>query len=123
MIAQTKVQQDAAEALRIANELKMHDPSWEVFFREIIGMGGVIPKLFPTTESLSEFADTQEYQEIHRMIAELRTAHHSKKKNRDPTRVITVRLPKSLHESLRTEAHEHKTSMNQLCISKLLQTI
>ena len=37
--------------------------------------------------------------------------------------MITVRLPKSLHESLRTEAHEKRTSMNKLCISKLLQMI
>ena len=37
--------------------------------------------------------------------------------------VITVRLPESLHESLRIEAHEHHTSMNKLCISKLLQLI
>jgi hypothetical protein len=41
----------------------------------------------------------------------------------EPTRVITVRLPKSLHESLRAEAHEKRTSMNKLCISKLLQFI
>ena len=41
----------------------------------------------------------------------------------EPTRVITVRLPKSLHESLRTEAHEKRTSMNKLCISKLLQMV
>ena len=41
----------------------------------------------------------------------------------EPTRVITVRLPKSLHESLRDEAYEHRTSMNKLCISKLLQFI
>jgi predicted HicB family RNase H-like nuclease len=37
--------------------------------------------------------------------------------------VITVRLPKSLHESLRAEAHDRRTSMNKLCISKLLQVI
>ncbi len=37
--------------------------------------------------------------------------------------MITVRLPKSLHEALRVEAHEHRTSMNKLCISKLLQFI
>ena len=37
--------------------------------------------------------------------------------------MITVRLPKSLHESLRAEAHEKRTSMNKLCISKLLQFI
>jgi hypothetical protein len=35
--------------------------------------------------------------------------------------VITVRLPKSLHEFLQVEAHEKCTSMNQLCISKLVQ--
>ena len=37
--------------------------------------------------------------------------------------MITVRLPKSMHESLRTEAHDLRTSMNKLCISKLLQVI
>jgi hypothetical protein len=42
---------------------------------------------------------------------------------REPTRVITVRLPKSLHESLRAEAHDRRTSMNKLCISKLLQVV
>ena len=41
----------------------------------------------------------------------------------EPTKVITVRMPKSLHEALRAEAHEHQTSMNKLCISKLLQFI
>ena len=42
---------------------------------------------------------------------------------KEPTRVITVRLPRSLHESLKDEANSRKTSMNQLCISKLLQVI
>ena len=37
--------------------------------------------------------------------------------------MITVRLPKSMHEYLRTEAHDLRTSMNKLCISKLLQVI
>jgi hypothetical protein len=41
--------------------------------------------------------------------------------DKEPTRVITVRLPKSLHEFLQVEAHEKCTSMNQLCISKLVQ--
>ena len=39
------------------------------------------------------------------------------------TRVITVRLPESLHEALKAEAVDHKTSMNKLCISKLLQAL
>lgn len=38
---------------------------------------------------------------------------------REPNRVITVRLPKSLHEALRTQAHSKEMSLNQLCITKL----
>ena len=57
------------------------------------------------------------------MVAKLRERSGDPAENREPTRVITVRLPKSLHETLRTEAHERKTSMNKLCISKLLQMV
>ena len=41
----------------------------------------------------------------------------------EDTRVITVRLPRSMHEALRAEAYTEHTSMNKLCISKLLQKI
>ncbi len=40
-----------------------------------------------------------------------------------PTRVITVRLPRSLHEALKDEAKNRSTSLNQLCVAKLLQVI
>ncbi|MGO8745295.1 MAG: toxin-antitoxin system HicB family antitoxin [Thermoguttaceae bacterium] len=46
-----------------------------------------------------------------------------KKVPAEPTKVITVRLPRSLHEALQIEAHEHETTVNQLCISKLMQCI
>ena len=57
------------------------------------------------------------------MLAKLREKNRSQAENIEPTRVITVRLPKSLHESLKSEAHDKQTSMNKLCISKLLQVI
>lgn len=117
------IQQKASEAFRVAKELNMHNPGWEVFFREIVGANGVIKQLFKTPEELAAFAQTDEYAEIHKMIATLRNPQGESTERREPTRVITVRLPKSLHESLRAEAHEHQTSMNKLCISKLLQTI
>ncbi|MCR9118002.1 MAG: toxin-antitoxin system HicB family antitoxin [bacterium] len=118
-----EIQAKAAEVYRIARELQMHNPSWEVFFRQIVGMGGAIPTAFPTPEAKAAFAETDEYAEIHKMLAVLRTARGEEAERREPTRVITVRLPKSLHESLRAEAHEHQTSMNKLCISKLLQAL
>ena len=57
------------------------------------------------------------------MLTRLRKQRPPAKEEAEPTKVITVRLPKSLHEALSVEAHEHHTSMNKLCISKLLQFI
>ena len=66
---------------------------------------------------------TAEYAEIQGMVAKLREKSRYQTESNEPTRVITVRLPKSLHESLKAESHQRRTSMNQLCISKLLQII
>ena len=38
-------------------------------------------------------------------------------------RVITVRVSRRLHAALRLEAFEKRTSLNQLCVAKLLQPI
>ncbi|RIK80507.1 MAG: hypothetical protein DCC67_09290, partial [Planctomycetota bacterium] len=57
------------------------------------------------------------------LLVKLREKRPSADTESEPTRVITVRLPKSMHEALRHEAHDLRTSMNKLCISKLLQVI
>ena len=77
-----------------------------------------------TPEALATFKQTDEYNRSQQMLAKLREPGGTPPdENEEPTRVITVRLPKSLHEALRVEAHEHCVSMNKLCISKLLQFI
>lgn len=45
------------------------------------------------------------------------------KQKPEATAVITVRLPVSVHAALKSEAHRHETSLNKLCISKLLQPL
>ena len=110
-------------AQRIANEMFHQQPDWITFFREVLGVDGLLRKLFTSPEDLAAFEKTEEYNEIQLMLAKLRERSGAAADGREPTRVITVRLPKSLHESLRAEAHDRKTSMNQLCISKLLQVI
>jgi predicted HicB family RNase H-like nuclease len=40
---------------------------------------------------------------------------------KEPQRSIMVRLPKSMHESLKAQAQERKLSLNQLCINRLLR--
>jgi predicted HicB family RNase H-like nuclease len=37
----------------------------------------------------------------------------------EPQRIVTVRMPKSLHEALKSDAHKAETSLNQLCINRL----
>jgi predicted HicB family RNase H-like nuclease len=96
---------------------------WINFFREILGADGIVLRMFPTAEELAEFEKSQEHAAIQQMLTKLRERDDDATDDKEPTRVITVRLPKSLHESLKAEAHLHRASMNQLCISKLLQLI
>jgi len=98
-------------------------PDWVTFFREILGLAGVVRRTYRTAEQLAEFEQSEEYAEIQRMLTDLRERTVVPEDPNEPIRVITVRLPKSLHEALRAEAHDHRTSMNKLCISKLLQFI
>ncbi len=41
----------------------------------------------------------------------------------DAKQVITVRVPVELHNALVEEAYQKRTSLNQLCLAKLRQTI
>ncbi len=112
------------DVFRVADEIYRQRPSWVTFFREVLGVDGIVRQVHATPESLSQFEQTTEYQKIQQMLAKLRENDSDLPTGpREPTRVITVRLPKSLHESLRAEAHERRTSMNKLCISKLLQVV
>ncbi len=97
---------------------------WVAFYREILGVGGLLDELFGTGKQRKLFEETEEYRMIQKMVAKLRETSKLARDNGDEsTRVITVRLPESLHEALLSESHQHQTSMNQLCISKLLQVI
>ncbi len=111
------------EILQRAERLFSRGPDWVTFYRELMGLRGVVRQHFSTREALAEFEQTEVYKQIQQMVTSLRENGPLAKAEEEPTKVITVRLPKSLHEALRVEAHEHHTSMNKLCISKLLQFI
>ena len=117
------LEEKTKQAHRIADEKFRGEPDWVRFYREVLAVDGIIDKLFPTFEQRNQFEKTEQYQEIQQMLAKLREKNRVQKNCDEPTRVITVRLPQSLHEALRHEAHNYKTSMNKLCISKLLQVI
>jgi predicted HicB family RNase H-like nuclease len=111
------------EIHRQAESLYSQDPDWVTFYREILGLHGIVRRNYPTREALAEFEQTKAYHAVQQMLSQLRSQGPPIKDETEPTKVITVRLPKSLHEALRVEAHEHHTSMNKLCISKLLRFI
>lgn len=111
------------EAYRTACQLLDKNPDWAAFFREVLGVEGIVRKLYPTPQELAEFEKTKEYDDIQAMLVKLREKNLNKSPESEPIRVITVRLPKSMQDALNREADERKTSVNQLCISKLLQWV
>ena len=131
----TKIDKD--ETIRdVAEALFARKPDWVTFYREILGLHGAIRRHYPTLEALAAFEETDTYREVQQMLRKLRERRPPPKDmanppredaesepKAEPTRVVTVRIPRSLHDALRVEAHEHRTSMNKLCISKLLQFI
>ena len=111
------------EVYEVANNLYQQKPDWVTFFREVLGIDGIVRQKFADPQQLQQFEQSKQFDEIQLMLAKLRESNGTSTGTKEPTRVITVRLPQSLHESLRTEAHERHTSMNKLCISKLLQIV
>lgn len=119
----TQTTEKFQEVLQTAETRYRQSPDWVTFFREVLGVDGIVRKAFPTFDELTAFEQTEQYERIQKLLVKLREKRPSADTESEPTRVITVRLPKSMHESLRTEAHDLRTSMNKLCISKLLQVI
>lgn len=124
MLTQTPEKQEKyQEVLQVAETLYRQNPDWVTFFREVLGVEGTVRKAFPSFEDLTKFEQSTEFDKIQKLLVRLREKRSAVDVESEPTRVITVRLPKSMHEYLRTEAHDLRTSMNKLCISKLLQVI
>lgn len=111
------------EVHRVAHELITRNPDWVTFFREILGNGGVIHRLFRDPRERAEFEQSQTYHEIQQMLKKLREKRLVIDPEEEPTSVITVRLPTVVYDALKREAGERMVSVNKLCITKLLQYI
>jgi predicted HicB family RNase H-like nuclease len=111
------------KVLQVARQLYQSNPDWVTFFREVLGVEGAARSVFPDQNDYVDFEKTGQYSEIQQMVTNLRNRKIPGGSHNETTRVITVRLPESLHEALKAEAADHKTSMNKLCISKLLQVL
>jgi len=122
-IEKTPAGHGAAAVLAVAERLYAMRPEWVVFFREVLGVDGIVRRAFPRPKALMRFECSPEYARIREMLDDLRTQQRDQAAGRESQRVITVRMPKSLHESLKAEAGKMRVSINTLCISKLLQML
>ncbi|MBL8854128.1 MAG: toxin-antitoxin system HicB family antitoxin [Planctomycetaceae bacterium] len=109
--------------LQFARDLYRQSPDWVKFFREVVGVDGAARKVFTTQDEFIAFERSDAFHTIKRMVNALRNNKSTSHSEEEETRVITVRLPESVHEALKAEAEDHGTSMNKLCISKLLQVL
>lgn len=114
---ETGVQMDAAELVDQAQAIFQTKPVWPVFHRQVFGPGGLISQLCATRAERDKFEKTPEHARLLKMLGTLRARPVVAG---DTNRVITIRLPRSLHQALTDEARDRHTSMNQLCITKLL---
>lgn len=108
------------QALLLAEEAFAKTGSWVIFFREVLGVGGVVKQLFPNPDEFKRFIKGPEFATLHEMLAAIRGQDQSKSDAVEPERMITIRIPRSLHEWLQQESDGCGLSINKLAIGKLL---
>lgn len=111
------------QAFDVANDLFGNAPTWVCFYRELLGGNGMIHQIFTTNDEFGAFLRTEQYHQIQLMLTALRSRDLPENDPNDPQRMITVRLPKSLHEAMCDEAGRLNISVNRLCISRMLQLL
>lgn len=117
------MREKAMAVLETAKRLYEEESDWAKFVYRLLGKEGVVRSTFTEPEELAAFQQTEEYAEIQRMVARLRSVNGDGSTARKECKVITVRLPESMLEYLKDEANLVGTSVNRLCITKLLQFI
>lgn len=111
------------QAFDIANDLFGAAPTWVCFYREMLGGSGMIHEIFTDLGEFGRFLRTEQYHQVQLMLTALRSRDLPENDPNDPQRMITVRLPKSLHEAMCAEAGRLNISVNRLCISRMLQLL
>jgi hypothetical protein len=108
------------ELMRLAQIAFAETGLWVVFYRTMLGMDGLVNRLFPKPDEKAKFQRSAAHAEIQEMVAAMRSSDNSKGDSIEPERMITIRIPMSLHIVLVDEAKQLGLSINQICVSKLL---
>jgi predicted HicB family RNase H-like nuclease len=92
--------------------------TWVEANNAIYGPGGSFARLFPSAKDRVAFAKTKESRQIDRLIDSLPEPPAGPQR-REYSGKFNVRVPKSLHAALASEAEAEGVSLNQLVVAKL----
>ncbi|MFO0922166.1 MAG: hypothetical protein U0905_06710 [Pirellulales bacterium] len=95
-------------------------PTWVAFFREVFAREGIISTLFSQSDR-KDYELSDEHGEVLEMLTTLRSRELPENDPSESQRMITVRIPKCVHDYICDEANALDVSVNKLCISRLLQ--
>ncbi len=109
--------------LATAAELFGVAPTWTAFYRETVGVDGVVRSLFSNPDELFDYENSDEHNKVLEMLTVLRSRDLPDCDPSEQQRMITVRIPKSLHDAICDEANQLSVSVNKLCITRLLQRV
>lgn len=98
-------------------------PTWTAFYREVLGKDGMVHKLFPNHEERANYEECPQHCQILEMLTTLRSRDLPENDPTEPQRMITIRLPLTLHDAICNEANELEVSVNKLCITRMLQQL
>ncbi len=113
------VESRARELLKLARKLAQTSGlTWVEANNAIYGPGGPFVRLFPNAKDRVAFAKTKESRQIDRLIDSLPDPPIGPHR-REYSGKFNVRVPKSLHASLASEAEAEGVSLNQLVVAKL----
>jgi hypothetical protein len=115
----TTVKSRARSLLELAQTLSETDGlTWVDANNAIYGPGGPFVRLFPTAKDRAAFSETEESRQIGELIDRLPEPKVGGK-HREYSGKFNVRIPKSLHAALASEAEAEGVSLNQLVVAKL----
>lgn len=110
------VQQVAAELFGVA-------PTWTAFYREVLGVDGIAHRIFAEANDYRAYEESECHSKVLEMLTVLRSKDLSDCDPSETQRMITIRIPKSLHDRVCEEANELDVSVNKLAITRLLQRV
>ena len=111
------------EVVERAIEIIESCTTWAEAHGKVFGVDGYLGRLFDDRTTQCRFRDSFEYRVILESLAELRARDTNKSTATQPMRILTIRLPQSVHQAMAAEADSMRVSINQLGISKLLVEI